>query len=215
MVPARGVGYAPPVMHRLKPALQVLMRPWARWAARRGVTANQVTMVALAGSCAVGAALAVVGPWFTIVWLLLPAWMLVRMALNALDGLLAREHGHGSRRGVYFNELADVASDAALILPFTVRAELWPSWVVAAALLASWTELAGVLGLAVGATRRFEGPMGKADRALALGLAGAWMGWTGAALPFAPLLQVGFVALLALTVLRRERYGLADAGGAP
>jgi CDP-diacylglycerol--glycerol-3-phosphate 3-phosphatidyltransferase len=181
--------------------------------ARRGGTANQVTLLALAGSCAVGATLAVLGSWVSAVWLLLPAWMLCRMGLNALDGLLAREHGQASRVGAYLNELADVASDAALILPFATLSAFWPSLVVLITLLAAWSELAGVLGPTVGASRRFEGPMGKADRAAVFGLLGAWIGWTGQAPPLALLLQLGLVALLGITVLRRVGHGLDEAAG--
>ncbi len=39
---------------------------------------------------------------------LLPVWMLLRMALNAVDGMLAREFGQQSRLGAYLNELSDV-----------------------------------------------------------------------------------------------------------
>ena len=54
------------------------------------------------------------------VWpfLLLPLWLFLRMALNAIDGMLAREFGQQSALGAYLNELSDVVSDAALYLPF-------------------------------------------------------------------------------------------------
>ena len=42
------------------------------------------------------------------------------MALNALDGMLAREFGQQSRLGAYLNELTDVVADAALIAPFAL-----------------------------------------------------------------------------------------------
>ena len=40
------------------------------------------------------------------------------MALNAIDGMLAREFIKKSRLGGYLNEITDVVSDAALYLPF-------------------------------------------------------------------------------------------------
>lgn len=43
-----------------------------------------------------------------LLYLLLPLWMLLRMALNAVDGMLAREFGQQSRLGAYLNELCDV-----------------------------------------------------------------------------------------------------------
>jgi CDP-diacylglycerol--glycerol-3-phosphate 3-phosphatidyltransferase len=43
--------------------------------------------------------------------------MVVRMAFNAIDGMIACEFGGKSRLGAYLNELSDVVADAALYLP--------------------------------------------------------------------------------------------------
>ena len=40
------------------------------------------------------------------------------MALNAMDGMLAREFGQQSALGGYLNEITDIVADAALYLPF-------------------------------------------------------------------------------------------------
>lgn len=200
-------------MHAFKPTLQLLVRPLARWVAARGGTANQVTMLAMLGSIAVGALLGAIGAWVPVVWLLLPVWMLARMALNALDGVLAREHRQQTRLGAYANELSDVVSDAALILPLATLPSFRPMLVVWIALAASWTELAGVLGTSVGASRRHEGPMGKGDRALVLGVLGLWIGLTGTGPPLALLVQLGMLGLLGITVLRRMGHGLSEAAG--
>ncbi|MCA9489975.1 MAG: CDP-alcohol phosphatidyltransferase family protein [Myxococcales bacterium] len=200
-------------VHLLKPTFQALLRPVARWIARRGGTANQVTALALLGSLGLGAALGTVGAWWTPLWLALPVWCFLRMALNAVDGLLAREHGQSSRLGTYFNELEDVASDAALILPLATIGGFRPALIVGIALLASWTELAGALGPSVGASRRHEGPLGKPDRALVLGLLGTWIGWTGSAPPLALALQLALLALLGVTILRRMGHAIDEAGG--
>lgn len=206
-------GIVDEIVHNFKPTFQLLLRPVARFVASRGGTANQVTLAATLGSVVLGGLLGVVGPWLSLVWLLLPVWMFCRMALNAVDGMLAREYGQKTRLGAYLNELADVVSDAALILPLATLPELRPTLVVAIALFASWTELAGVLGTAVGASRRFEGPMGKADRAVVLGVIGAWVGFFGAPPAFALLWQLAILVLLAVTIVRRVSYGLSEAGG--
>lgn len=158
-----------------------------------------------------GIALATQSPrWF----LLLPPWLLARMALNAIDGMLAREHRQQSRLGAYLNELCDVISDAALILPLASVPPLSPAWVVAIALLASWSELAGVQGIAIGASRRYDGPMGKSDRALVLAALGAWIGlatlpaWASSLLPV-------WAASIALTIAVRVRAGLLESGEQP
>jgi hypothetical protein len=71
-----------------------------------------------------GAGLAVAADAGQLQWfLLLPPWFLLRMALNAIDGLLAREFGQGSTLGAYLNELSDLVADAALYLPFALLSE--------------------------------------------------------------------------------------------
>ena len=54
--------------------------------------------------------------------LLLPLVLFLRMALNAIDGMMAREFGQKSRLGAVLNELGDVLSDACLYLPFALLA---------------------------------------------------------------------------------------------
>src|SRR5262245_44562355 len=115
-------------VYDLKPRFQALLRRPMRAMAQAGVTPNVVTVAALAGSVAVGAAL----PFGRTrpAWLaLLPVWLAVRMALNALDGMMARELGMASRRGAVLNEMGDVLGDLALYLPLALvdpRA-LWPA----------------------------------------------------------------------------------------
>lgn len=197
-----------PSIYELKPAFQRLLRPAAGALFRLGVTANQVTLLACVVSVALGIALylAPVPAAFA----LLPAWLFVRMALNALDGMLARDFGQRSHLGAYLNELTDVISDAALYLPFAALLPFEPFWIGALILAAAVSEMAGVLGQTVGASRRYDGPLGKSDRAVlvgALGLAVAlWHplpGWVAGAFPLA-------VALTAFTVLRRVRMGLQE-----
>ena len=135
------------------------MRPLVGALHRAGVTANQVTIAACVLSVMLGAWLAwnaqAVGAF-----VLVPIWLALRMALNAIDGMLAREFGQASRLGAYLNELGDVIADSALYLPFALLggSNPWLVWTIIA--LAIVSEMAGVLGLGLGGTRRY-GPMGK------------------------------------------------------
>jgi CDP-diacylglycerol--glycerol-3-phosphate 3-phosphatidyltransferase len=136
------------------------------------------------------------------------------MALNAVDGMLAREHGHKSQLGFYLNEIADVVSDAALYAPFALVAPFGPFGIGAVILLSMLTEFAGVLGPGIGATRRYDGPMGKSDRAAVFGTLGLWIGLY---LPMPDWLGWGvavLAALLILTVVNRVRGGLDEASRA-
>jgi len=156
-------------IYDLKPRFQALLRPITRGLARIGVTANAVTLAALILSIAHGFWLALLpgAPWPL---LLLPVTLLLRMALNAIDGMLAREHGMASVRGAMLNELSDVIADAALYLPFAFIPGVNGPLVVLVVVFAIIGEMAGALGPTLGAARRYDGPFGKSDRAFAFGL---------------------------------------------
>jgi CDP-diacylglycerol--glycerol-3-phosphate 3-phosphatidyltransferase len=200
-------------VYTLKPQFQRLLRPLVVRLASAGVTANQVTLAAAFGSLVVGGLVAVIYParW---PFLLIPVWLFVRMALNAVDGMLAREHDQKSRLGAYLNELGDVASDAALYAPFALLPAFGAFWIALVILLSAVSELAGVLGQVVGASRRYDGPMGKSDRAFVFGALGVWI---GLGLPF-PLwtqwILVAIAVLLLITIDNRVRAGLREIGTA-
>lgn len=196
-------------IYQLKPAFQNLLRPSVVWLYQRGATANMVTVLACVVSVMLGLALFVlpVSRW---AFALVPLWMVLRMAFNAVDGMLAREHGQKSALGAYLNELTDVLSDAALFLPFALVLPGHPVWLGLVIVLAGLSEFAGALGPTLGASRRYDGPMGKSDRAFvfgALGLAVALMpalpDWTGWLMPLTAVL-VGW------TTVRRVRGALSE-----
>ena len=195
-------------IYALKGRFQGILRPGVRRIAALGVTANQVTVFAAIVSVLVAAIVWAAAADRPLMYLLLPGWMLLRMALNAVDGMLAREFGQQSRLGAYLNELSDVVADAALYLSLLgvlgINMHLLWAFVVLAAL----TEYAGVLGLMVGAERRYDGPMGKSDRAFVVGVLGLLlaMEWIGAGVVDGVVLVA--TILCALTVVRRVRTGL-------
>lgn len=131
-------------VYQLKPRFQNLLRPGVQRLYRRGITANQVTLAACLLSLLVGA---LVAGFASHLWLfaLVPLWMFLRMALNAVDGMLAREFGQKSDLGAYLNELTDVIADSGLYLPFALLPGVNPLWVVLVVLLAVISEYAGAL----------------------------------------------------------------------
>ena len=197
-------------LYTLKPRFQGLLRPLVGRMARAGITANQVTIAAALGSVIIGLAV-VLAAGDTAVFLLLPVWLAVRMALNAIDGMLAREFGQQSRLGAYLNELGDVVSDAALYAPFAFIPPFGAMWTGLVIVLALLTEFAGVLGPTVGASRRYDGPLGKSDRALLAGALGFWIGIGGARPGWLAWLMPVTAVLLILTVANRIRGGLRNA----
>ncbi len=198
-------------LYALKPRFQAWLRPCVAALHRLGVTANQVTVVACVVSVGLGIGLAYHADRIEL-FLLLPLWLVLRMALNAVDGMLAREYGQASTLGAYLNELTDVVSDAALYLPFAFVPGATFGIVGTVIFLATLSEMAGVLGVAIGASRRYDGPMGKSDRALVFGIlalvlgcgveAGPWLTWT----------LVSIALLTGATIVVRIRRGIAQSG---
>ena len=155
-------------IYQLKPAFQGLLRPLSNTLARRGITANQVTIAAAVLSGATGLILAIF-PMTPAVWFLVPLVMFVRMAMNAIDGMLAREHNMQSDLGAILNEVGDVVSDAVLYLPFCFLPGVSPTLVVLFVWLSGLSEMTGIVGVQIGASRRYDGPSGKSDRAALMG----------------------------------------------
>lgn len=196
-------------VYDLKPAFQNLLRPLVGGLARAGVTANQVTVAAMLLSLATGAVIAW-QPGQSDWLLLLSIVLFLRMALNAVDGMLAREHDQKSRLGTVLNELCDVFSDAALYLPLALVPGFNAPLVVLIVLLAAASEMTGVLMQTLGASRRYDGPMGKSDRAFVFGALGLAQGLGVPTEPWLTPLLLLVLALLARTILNRARRGLAE-----
>jgi CDP-diacylglycerol---glycerol-3-phosphate 3-phosphatidyltransferase len=200
-----------PSVYQLKPAFQQLLRPVVIGLAQAKITANQVTISAMLLSACTGLALMLNRQSWIL--LLVPLTLLVRMALNAIDGMLAREHNMKTPLGAILNELGDVCSDAALYLPFGLISGIDGRVVVGVVFLAMLTEIAGIVGMGLGAGRKYDGPMGKSDRAvvfsllsilLAVGISpGWWLNW----------LWAGISGLSVWTVLNRIRSILQEVSG--
>ncbi|ADI30552.1 CDP-alcohol phosphatidyltransferase [Methylotenera versatilis 301] len=198
-----------PSIYDLKPRFQALLRPIVNALARAGVTANQVTIAAVILSF-IGGALIAWQPDATWPLLALPLVLFLRMGLNAIDGMLAREHAQQSKLGAILNELGDVVADAALYLPLALLPRICASLIVLLVLLATISEMMGVVAVQIGATRQYQGPMGKSDRAfwlgavaLALGIGmpfGGWVNW----------LFVVMLLLLVMTIFNRARGALKE-----
>ncbi|MDH7791134.1 CDP-alcohol phosphatidyltransferase family protein [Ochrobactrum sp. AN78] len=196
-------------VYQLKSHFQNLLRPLVVQLAAKGVTANQATIAAALVSIVLGAFLGWSGNaiWFVLV----PIWLFLRMALNAVDGMLAREHGQKSVLGAYLNEIGDVISDAALYAPFAIIAPFSAVWIFAIIFIATLTEFVGVTAASLGSSRRYDGPMGKSDRAVVFGVLGAWIAIDGMLPQWMFWLQPVLCALLVLTVVKRIRNAMKEA----
>ena len=156
-----------PSIYELKPAFQNLLRPFVNYLYRKGITANQITLLAMFISIGISTFIyfyfsKVAVNYFLLIY---PIWMLIRMAFNAIDGMLAREFNQQSNLGAFYNELCDVISDSALFFSLIVFSIINSELLLFMIFLSILSEYSGVMAPLIGKERRYDGPMGKSDRA--------------------------------------------------
>lgn len=158
-------------VYKLKPKFQQLLTPVLLFLNKNAITANQITISSILLSVVIGVLFwnADTSKWF---FLSLPIGLLLRMALNALDGMMARRFNQTSKLGEVLNEVGDIVSDVIIFFPLLKFQPESLYLIVIFIVLSIINEFAGLIGKIVGKERRYDGPMGKSDRALMLGLYG-------------------------------------------
>jgi CDP-diacylglycerol--glycerol-3-phosphate 3-phosphatidyltransferase len=135
-------------IYAIKPRFQRTLRPIEDWLVERRVHPDRLTLAALAVAAGGGVAIAL-SPAAPALLLAVPIVAAVRLALNALDGLVARRLGLARPWGEVLNEvgdrLADLALFGGLLLIPGVDARLGAA-ALAAMLLASYAGIAGKVG---------------------------------------------------------------------
>jgi len=199
-----------PSLYQLKPKFQNTLRPLVNYLAGKGITANWITVSAFILSLLAGLLIYFFAGRNVLIYLILPVFLFIRMALNAIDGMLAREHNQQTRLGAILNEAGDILSDLVLYIPFLyVRAvDFWP--VLLFSVLVIFTETAGIMGVQIKASRRYDGPMGKSDRAFWLGFLALLSAFN---LPNVNILNAAVIIisiLMALTVFNRLKNALKE-----
>lgn len=161
-------GYILISIYEIKPKFQQLLMPIVDLMRKIGMTPNQVTILALLLSIITGIILSIFheNKW---IYILMPIVMFVRMALNAIDGVMAKKYQMKSHLGLLLNELGDVISDLFLFIPFVFIAEDYGIGIMLFISLSIISEMAGVTVQVIGSSRRYDGPMGKSDRAFIVG----------------------------------------------
>ena len=142
--------------------------------------------------------------------LLVPIILLVRMALNAIDGMLAREHSMESNLGAVLNELGDVISDLFLYLPLAVVLGFRSELIILIVVFSIISEMVGVISVQIGASRRYDGPMGKSDRAFVFGVICLLIGLGVSSSPWLDWVLSIVLLLVVLTVWNRAMKALKE-----
>ena len=161
-------------IYKIKPKFQQFLKPVLTWLHKIGISANPITYLSIFFSLLIGVAF-----WFAesnkILFLALPIGLLFRMALNALDGMMARTYNQQSKKGEILNELGDIISDLFIYFPLLKFENDNTYLVVIFICLSIINEFAGLLGKIISGERRYDGPMGKSDRAFVIGIYGILM----------------------------------------
>lgn len=196
--------------YSLKTQFQNILRPTAYRLNDWGITPNQTTVFTCLLSLAYAAL--VVLSHNPLLFALFPVFFIVRMALNAIDGIIAKEKNKTSKLGAILNEMGDVLSDAFLAGVFFFVAGVNTNYLWLFIYLSLFIECAGLWAYLLKHERYYHGPMGKSDRGIVLTLMAfnaAWMMFSpdSAKMYINEILLVSF-PLLVITIFNRVRHGL-------
>ena len=156
-------------IYKLKPKFQKLLQPLLLLFKKIGVSPNHITVFTIFFSLLIGYILFLAiynSFWFIVVAL----GLLIRMMLNALDGMMANQFNLQSKLGEILNEIGDVISDIAIYFPFLYFEAIKSEYVILFIFLSIINEFCGVLAKLISGSRRYDGPMGKSDRAFLVGI---------------------------------------------
>jgi CDP-diacylglycerol--glycerol-3-phosphate 3-phosphatidyltransferase len=188
-------------LYGIKPRFQSVLAPLADSLASRGVHPDVLTYGAV-GCALVGGATLALSPSAPALLLTIPALVVARLALNALDGMVAQRSSVARPWGKVLNEFCDRLADLAFLGSLALLPGSSLTLVMAALCSTLLVSFLGVLAEAAGAGRQFGGIMGKADRMACLGLAATLSFVTGTYVPLQAL-PVILVAGALVTLVER------------
>lgn len=193
-------------IYDIKPKFQQLLRPIVKILYNLGATPNHVTLFTCLAtiSYSVFLYLNINNP---IVWFGLPIFLFFRMALNAIDGIMAKEFNMQSNIGAVLNELTDIISDSILFIAFLGFVFADPISISILILTSILTEVSGIYMQVLFKKRRYDGPLGKSDRAFVLGFCGLLIGFKGVNVDYLNLMFNIMIALTLYTSYNRIKNG--------
>jgi phosphatidylglycerophosphate synthase len=177
--------------------------------AAAGVSANAISIIGMLAAIAAGLLLAFVHAWWT--YLLVAAFVQLRLLANLLDGMVAIAANRASALGELFNEVPDRVSDSAVLIGLGFAAGASPMLGAVAAVLAVMTAYVRTVGKAAGLPSDFRGPMAKQHR---MAVVTAWA-IVAAIVPsisvewHLPLWALGVIVVGSLLTCLRRLVGIA------
>ena len=156
-------------IYKIKPKFQQLLMPFLKLLRRLRVSPNSITIFSILLSFVIAYFF-----WNTSdnssYFLIVAFGLLLRMMLNALDGMMARIYNLQSKLGEILNEVGDIISDVAIYFPLILFEFLEIEIAIIFILLSIINEFCGVIAKVISGERRYDGPMGKSDRAFLVGV---------------------------------------------
>lgn len=183
-------------LYDLKPKFREQLSGITYYLYKNNITPNQITSTAIILSVLYGIGML----FFSTLFLFFPLFVFFRMALNAIDGLMASTYNMKSDLGFILNEVGDIVSDFFLFLPFCFYAPLY--FFIPFIFLTILTELYGIAGIDISGKRHYQGPMGKSDRVFVFGVLALFIYFIGN-IPFSFFVFLIINILLMLTIHNR------------
>ena len=156
-------------IYKIKPKFQKLLIPILKLLRGLRISPNAITIFSIILSFALS--------YFfwnnsdNSLYLLIVAFgLFLRMMLNALDGMMARIYNLQSKLGEILNEVGDIVSDVAIYFPLILFESLRIEIAIIFILLTIINEFCGLMAKVISRKRRYDGPMGKSDRAFLIGI---------------------------------------------
>ncbi len=156
-------------IYKIKPKFQQLLMPLLKLLRRLGISPNSITIFSILLSFVISYFFwkATYNPPY---FLIVAFGLLIRMMLNALDGMMARIYNLQSKLGEVLNEVGDIVSDVAIYFPLIIFESLRIEIAIIFILLSIINEFCGLMAKLISGERRYDGPMGKSDRAFLIGI---------------------------------------------
>ena len=185
--------------YQLKSGFQRLLSPCCSALIKLRISANSITVFAMLSYIAYAWGLY---QEQRILLALFPFFLLFRMVLNALDGMVAVKTKTQSRLGMVLNEAGDIISDTALFLSFLAFLPDLKTFVLILTLGSIFIEILSLIILSKKGFRPFSGPFGKSDRAVFMGILALCIYFQSPVQVFGYLLILSFI-LMAITMYNR------------
>ena len=185
-------------VYDIKPKFQKLLLPILAVLRKFGITPNHITIFSIVFSFFIGY-IFYHAQNNKIFYLLVAIGLIVRMGLNALDGMMANKYNLKSKKGEILNEIGDIISDIAIYFPLLYFDNLIIEYTIFFIALSVINEFCGVLAKTISGERRYDGPMGKSDRALFIGLLCIYMFFSSQATVFLNYILILVIFLMIIS----------------